>query len=82
MCKTEEDAIQQGRKISIKQPAGSWSKPLECFRGRGMRYWSNNEPRLPGGMKIEEIQQQSKLKKKKKESIDRVQKQALIYTSH
>lgn len=63
MCKTEEDAIQQDRKISIKQPAGSWSKPLECFRGRGIRYCSNNEPRLPDRMKIEEIQQQSELEK-------------------
>ena len=63
MCKTEEDAIQQDHKISIEQPAGSWSKPLECFRGRGIRYWSNNELHLPDGTKIEEIQQQSKLKK-------------------
>lgn len=64
MCKTEEDALQQGRKISIKQPLGSGSKPLECFRGRGIRYWSNNSPRLPDETKIEETQQKSsKLKK-------------------
>lgn len=69
MCKTEEDAIQHDRKISIKQPAESWSKPLECFRGRGIRCWSNNEPRSPAGTKIEDIQLQSKLRK---ESIDRV----------
>lgn len=50
-------------KISVKQPAGFWSKPLECFRGHSIRYWSNNEPFLPGRTKIEEIQQQSKLKK-------------------
>lgn len=62
MCKTEEDAIQQDHKISIKQSAGAWSKPLECFRGHGIRYWSNNEPCLPDRMKIEEIQQQSELK--------------------
>lgn len=64
MCKTEEDALQQGRKISIKQPLGSGSKPLECFRGRGIRYWSNNSPRLPDETKIDETQQKSsKLKK-------------------
>lgn len=53
MCKTEEDAIQQDRKISIKQPPASRSKPVECFRGCGIRYWSNDSPHLPGGTKIE-----------------------------
>lgn len=55
MCKTEEDAIQQDHKMSTKQPAGSWFKPLECFRGRSIRYRSNNKPRLPDGTKIKEI---------------------------
>lgn len=37
MCKTEEAALQQGRKTRIKEASRFWSKPLECCRGRGIR---------------------------------------------
>lgn len=43
MCKTEDAALQQGRKTSIKEASRFWSKPLECCRGRGIRSWSHNQ---------------------------------------
>lgn len=59
MCKTEDAALQQGRKTSIKQASRFWSKPLECCEGRGIRSWSHNKQSVPDGMKIGEIHQQS-----------------------
>lgn len=64
MSKTEDAALQQGRKTSIKQASRFWSKSLECWRGRGIRSWSHNQQSFCQiGMRTGEIQQQSSGKK-------------------
>lgn len=70
MCKTEDAALQQGRKTRIKQASRFWSKPLECCRGRGIRSWSHNKQSLPDG--DENRRNPSAISRGEKGSIDRV----------